>query len=140
MELKLDQMDAMAATTADVALFVVAIAGDDGLDPRQKDVKVEAYSHALTNDTEGLRIGIVSEGFGWPGLSEQDVDELVEASARRFSELGAQVSTISIHQHRDGIHIWNGIAVEGATMLMVRGNSMGTSWKGHYSTSLLKSN
>src|SRR2546430_13584961 len=25
----------------------------------------------------------------------------------------------------------------GATMLMVRGNSMGTNWKGHYSTSLL---
>src|SRR6266852_4675251 len=91
----------------------------------------------LANDTEGLRIGIVSEGFGWPGLSEQDVDELVEASARRFSELGAQVSSIAIPLHRDGIHIWNGIAVEGATMLMVRGNSMGTNWKGHYSTSLL---
>jgi len=41
--------------------------------------------------------------------------------------------------HRDGIHIWNGIAVEGATMVMVRGNSMGTNWKGHYSTSLLDS-
>jgi amidase len=39
--------------------------------------------------------------------------------------------------HRDGIHIWNGIGVEGATELMVRGNSMGTNWKGHYSTSLL---
>src|SRR5947209_19516583 len=39
--------------------------------------------------------------------------------------------------HRDGIHIWNDIAVEGAAMLMVRGNSMGTNWKGHYSTSLL---
>src|SRR5262249_49504986 len=29
------------------------------------------------------------------------------------------------------------IAVEGATMLMVAGNSMGTNWKGHYTTSLL---
>ncbi len=119
------------------ALLLEAIAGEDDLDPRQKDVKVEAYSRALTNDTEGLRIGIVSEGFGWPGLSEQDVDELVEATAQRFSELGAQISTTSIPLHRDGIHIWNGIAVEGATMLMVRGNSMGTNWKGHYSTSLL---
>jgi len=62
---------------------------------------------------------------------------MVEASARRFSQLGAQVSTVSIPLHRDGIHIWNGIAIEGATMLMVRGNSMGTNWKGHYSTSLL---
>jgi amidase len=39
--------------------------------------------------------------------------------------------------HLDGIHVWNGVAVEGATMLMVRGNSMATNWKGHYSTSLL---
>ena len=136
-ELTLDHTGPIAATTADVALLLETIAGEDGLDPRQKDVKVEVYTRALANDTEGLRIGIVSEGFGWPALSEQDVDELVEASARRFSELGAQVSTISIPLHRDGIHIWNGIAVEGATMLMVRGNSMGTNWKGHYSTSLL---
>src|SRR5438128_1556141 len=136
-ELTLDHTGPIAATTADVALLLEAIAGEDGIDPRQKDVKVEAYTRALANDTEGLRIGIVTEGFAWPGLSEQVVDRLVEASARRFSELGAQVSTISIPLHRDGIHIWNGIAVEGAAMLMVRGNSMGTNWKGHYSTSLL---
>jgi amidase len=39
--------------------------------------------------------------------------------------------------HRDGLHIWNGIATEGAAMLMVRGNSMGTNWKGLYNVSLL---
>src|SRR5579885_2219023 len=129
-ELTLDHTGPIAATTADVALLLEVIAGEDGLDPRQKDVKVETYTQALANDTEGLRIGIVAEGFGWPGLSEQDVDELVEDSAQRFSQLGAQVSKISIPLHRDGIHIWNGIAIEGATMLMVRGNSMGTNWKG----------
>src|SRR6266704_3316926 len=123
--------------TSDTALLLEAIAGEDGLDPRQKDVKVEAYTQALASDTEGLRLGIVTEGFGWPGLSEPDVDELVEASAQRFTQLGAQVSKLSVPLHRDGIHIWNGIAVEGATMLMVRGNSMGTNWKGRYTTSLL---
>jgi amidase len=136
-ELTLDHTGPIAATTADVALLLGVIAGEDGLDPRQKDVKVEKYTDALANDTEGIRIGIVSEGFGWPGLSEQDVDELVQEAARRFSQLGSQVSTISIPMHRDGIHIWNGIAIEGPAMLMVRGNSMGTNWKGHYSTSLL---
>jgi amidase len=136
-ELTLDHTGPIAATTADVALLLEAIAGEDGLDPRQKDVKVEAYSRDLANDIAGLHIGILSEGFGWPGLSEQDVDALVEASARRFSELGAQVSSISIPLHRDGRHISNGISVEGSTMLLMRGNSMGTNWKGHYSTSLL---
>src|SRR5713226_1328180 len=83
-ELTLDHTGPIAATTSDVALLLEAIAGEDGLDPRQKDVKVEAYTQALASDTEGLRIGIVTEGFGWPGLSEPDVDELVEASAQRF--------------------------------------------------------
>src|SRR5438067_3416942 len=83
-ELTLDHTGPIAATVSDVALFLEAIAGEDGFDPRQKDVQVESYTQALANDTEGLRIGIVTEGFGWPGLSEQDVDALVEASARRL--------------------------------------------------------
>jgi amidase len=47
------------------------------------------------------------------------------------------MSEVSDPLHRDGIHIWNAIAVEGATALMVAGNSMGTNWKGHYTTSPL---
>jgi amidase len=127
----------MAATAADVALLLEAIAGEDGLDPRQNGVKPEAYTSALRADTEGIRIGIVNEGFGWPGFSENDVDRLVEAAAWRFSEVGSQVSTISIPMHRDGKHIWSAIFMEGVAMLMVRGNGMGTNWKGHYSVSLL---
>jgi amidase len=61
----------------------------------------------------------------------------VREAAWSFGELGAEVREVSIPLHRDGIHIWNAIAVEGATALMVRGNSMGTNWKGHYTTSLL---
>ena len=136
-ELTLDHTGPMAATTADVALLLEVIAGEDGLDPRQKVVKPEAYTSALRDDTEGICIGIVGEGFGWPELSENDVDELVEIAARRFSEVGCQVSTISVPLHRDGKHIWQPIMTEGATMLMVRGNSMGTNWKGYYNTSLL---
>ena len=136
-ELTLDHVGPIAATTADVALLLEVIAGEDGLDPRQNGVRPQAYTSALRNDMEGMRIGIVSEGFGWPQLSERDVDELVEAAARRFSEVGSQVSTLSIPMHRDGKHIWNAIKVEGSAMLMVRGNSMGTNWKGHYSISLL---
>jgi amidase len=136
-ELTLDHTGPIAATTADVALLLGAIAGEDGLDPRQKGIRAEAYTSALRSDTEGIRIGIVSEGFGWSDLFESDVDELVEAAARRFSELGSQVSKLSIPMHRDGKHIWNAIMVEGAAMLMVRGNSMGSNWKGHYCISLL---
>jgi amidase len=137
-ELTLDHTGPMARTVADVALLLEAIAGPDGLDPRQSAaLQGEAYSRALTGDVRGLRLGIVEEGFGWEGLSEGDVDEAVRKAARSFERLGARVSSVSIPWHRDGRHVWTPIAVEGATMLMVGGNSMGTNWKGHYTTSLL---
>lgn len=136
-ELTLDHTGPIARTVADVALLLEVIAGPDGLDPRQRDVKTDAYTRALAGDAKGLRIGIVREGFGWEGLSERDVDEQVRAAAHRFEKAGAAVSEISIPMHRDGIHIWNPIIVEGSTMLMVRGNGMGTNWKGHYATQLL---
>jgi len=136
-ELTLDHVGPIASSVSDVALLLTAIAGEDGLDPRQKDVRLGDYQAALDGDARGLKIGIVTEGFGWPNLSEEDVDETVRGAANGFEELGADVTEVSIPLHLDGIHIWNAIAIEGATELMVRGNGMGTNWKGHYSTSLL---
>ncbi len=137
-ELTLDHTGPIARSTSDVALMLEAVAGPDGLDPRQSaGLSGQAYSQALTGDVRGLRLGIVREGFGHEGLSERDVDEAVTVAARSFEGLGAQVETVSIPWHLDGQHVWSAIAVEGATMLMVAGNSMGTNWKGHYTTSLL---
>jgi amidase len=139
-ELTLDHTGPMARTAADVALLLEAIAGPDGLDPRQRaGLRGAAYTQALTGEVRGLRLGIVQEGFGWEGLSEPDVDECVTAAAHAFAQLGVQVSTVSIPWHRDGMHVWTPIAVEGATRLMVAGNSMGTNWQGHYTVSLLDS-
>jgi amidase len=136
-ELTLDHTGPIGRSAADVALLLEAIAGPDGLDPRQPPgLRTEAYTKRLTGDAKGLRIGIVNEGFGWPN-SEPDVDAMVRQAAQRLSRAGATVSEVSIPLHHDGVHIWNAIAVEGATMLMVAGNSMGTNWKGHYTTSLL---
>ena len=137
-ELTLDHTGPMARTAADVALLLEAVAGPDGLDPRQRgDLPGEAYSRALTGNVQGLRLGILREGFAWEGLSEADVDEAVTAATHSFEGMGARVTNVSIPWHRDGMHIWNAIIIEGATMLMVAGNSMGTNWKGHYTTGLL---
>ncbi len=136
-ELTLDHTGPMARTVADIALMLEAIAGKDEMDPRQKEVRTESYTEAIKGNISGLRLAVVKEGFGWEGVSQKDVDQMVTDAARKFEKAGAKVSTISLPMHRDGIHIWNAIAVEGATMLMVKGNSMGTNWKGYYTTSLL---
>ena len=127
----------MARTVQDTALLLEVLAGPDGLDPRQQaGLHGQAYTQALTGNIQRLRIGIVEEGFGWD-VSEKDVDESVREAAQAFEKLGASVKTISIPWHLDGLHIWNGIAIEGPTLLMVEGGGMGTNWKGHYTTSLL---
>ncbi|MEX2482078.1 MAG: amidase [Gammaproteobacteria bacterium] len=136
-EITLDHLGPMTRTVADCALLLEVIAGPDGMDPRQGTTKPERYTRALESDAKGLRIGILAEGFGWEGASESDVDAAVRKAAESFRKLGATVEDVSIPFHRDGIHIWNGIAVEGATAFMVKGNGMGTNWEGWYNTSLL---
>ncbi len=137
-ELTLDHTGPMARTVAEVALLLEAIAGPDGLDPRQRaGLEPQPYTQALSGDAAGLRLAVVGEGFGWEGLSEEDVDAMVAAAAHSFAEIGASVADISIPWHRDGPAVWQPIANEGATRLMVEGNSMGTNWKGHYLTGLL---
>ncbi len=137
-EQTLDHLGPIARSTADCALLLEVIAGADGYDPRQLPTEREAYTKALGTGVAGLRIGVVAEGFGWPAVSEADVDEQVRRAAARFEQLGATVSAVSIPYHRDGQHVWTGIAIEGAAELMLKGNSMGTNWKGHYTTSLLE--
>jgi amidase len=127
----------MARTVADCALMLDAIAGVDGLDPRQVDVSVQDYTAALEVGASGLRVGVLAEGFGIPDASEADVDAAVRAAADVLAGAGASVEEVSIPMHRDGLAIWNAIATEGATDLMVRGDGFGTNHKGHYSTDLV---
>ena len=137
-EITLDHTGPMARSAADCALLLEAIAGPDGLDPRQSaNLQPQPYAQALTGDISGLRIGVLEEGFGIDGLSEGDVDEMNQQSAEALHKLGAQVSNVSVPWHKDGVHLWNGIGIEGLTLLMIADNGMGTNWKGHYSTSLL---
>jgi amidase len=137
-ELTLDHTGPMARTVRDVAVLLEVLAGRDGLDPRQPtEVPTERYSEALTGDLTGLRVGIVDEGFGWEGLSEPEVDEAVRDAASQLEKAGAAVSNVSVPLHRQGIHIWNAVIIEGATELMVKGNALGSNWKGFYTTSLL---
>jgi amidase len=112
------------------------LAGADGLDPRQIAPKVANYTQALEGGVKGMRIGIVKEGFGLP-VSERDVDAKVMAGAQLFKKLGATVEEISVPMHLLGPAIWLPIAAEGATEFMMKGNGMGTNWRGLYNTTLL---
>ncbi len=135
-EQTLDHTGPMARNVTDVATLLQVIAGPDGNDPRQIGCKTQNYVRALSKGAKGLTIGVLKEGFGHPE-SERVVDAKVKTAINAFKKLGAKVKEISVPMHLDGPHIWNAIAVEGATELMLKGNSMGTNWEGYYTTSLL---
>jgi amidase len=87
-------------------------------------------------DVKGLKIGVMTEGFGWPN-SMPALDAQVRKAADRFSKLGAKVGEISVPMHRMGLAIWLPVAAEGATEQMMKGNSHGFNWKGLYVTSMI---
>ena len=135
-EVTLDHTGPMTATVRDNALLLEVIAGADGLDPRQYAPRTAPYVEALGRGVDGLRIGVVTEGFDHPN-SEADVDSQVRRAAATLGKLGATVREVSLPMHRLGPAIWSPIALEGATELMMKGNGFGTNWRGLYVTSLL---
>lgn len=130
-----DHLGPMAMSTYDCALLLEVIAGyDDGLDPRQSpDMVAKQYTEALTGDAQGLRIGIVNEGFGTP-LSEPDVDAAVRKAAQRFDEVGATVDEVSIPKHAEAPGIMFSAILEGSMVTFSDTSGAGTVNKGHYLT------
>ncbi len=135
-ERTVDHAGPITRTVADNAAMLEAIAGPDGLDPRQSDVPGQRYTLALARGVAGLKIGLVQEGFGRPE-AEPEVDALVRAAADRLARTGAGVADATVPLHTDGQAIWTPIFLEGTTALMMHANAYGTNAKGVYLESLL---
>ncbi len=134
----LDHLGPITRTVRDAALLLGVLAGRDGLDPRQRfDPPPGDYLDGLDAGVAGLRIGVVGEGFGIPGLSQPGVDEAVRAAIGTLAAAGAAVTEISIPWHRDGLHVWNVIATDGATNQMIDGNGYGMNVPGLYDPELI---
>jgi amidase len=136
-EQSIDHLGPMARTVADVALMLDVIAGADGLDPRQPDgVTGAGYVSALDRSVEGMRVGVVTEGFSLAN-SDAAVGEAVRDALAQLAANGLEVEDVSIPWHAYGPAIWDVISVEGATWQMVEGNAYGMNWKGYYDPDLI---
>src|SRR5215467_922216 len=65
-EFSVDHTGPITANVGDNALFLEVLAGDDGIDPRQRGATAQAYTASLGKGGSGLRIAIVKEGFAQP--------------------------------------------------------------------------
>jgi amidase len=126
----IDHAGPMARSVVDVALMLEVIAGKDPLDPRQGDVQAQPYTEALGRDLNGVRIGILREGFGLKD-SEPDVDEAVRSAIRSLEELGAKAQEVSVPAHLQAGAITWAIAIQGVTAEIL-GNGAGYHLKGYH--------
>lgn len=135
-EQTIDHVGPITSNVADNALFLEVLAGGDGLDPRQYAPRNYHYREALGRGVQGLRIGILQQGFQRPE-SEADVDAKVLAAADRFRDLGAQVSEVSVEEHNFATDCWTAITLEGLQDHMMHGNSGGTNYRGLFVPSMM---
>ncbi|MBM2615735.1 amidase [Actinoplanes sp. LDG1-06] len=122
----IDHVGPMTATVAGNALLLDVLAGPDGLDPRQVGVRKGDYLGAVTGGVEGLRVGLLTEGFGQP-LAEPGVEHLVRAAADRLAAAGATVVEVSVPEHRTMMNVWAAIILEGTVQVAMHGNG---AWMG----------
>ncbi len=90
----LDQAGPMAASAEDCALMLNEMAGFDPRDSTSMERDTEDYSAALSDNLDGLKIGLPKEYFA-DGL-ESDVEESVRAALKEYEALGAQLVDISL--------------------------------------------
>ena len=129
-----DHVGPMTRTVAEAALTLEVIAGEDGLDPRQQDVRLQTYTEVLGRGVRGLRIGVLKEGFGLSG-SEADVEERVRNAVGILESLGAETTEISVPAHIGAANLLWSVVTEGATAL-INSNGSGHGWEGLYNTNL----
>jgi amidase len=131
----MDHVGPIASTVMDLAQLLEAIAGPDDIDPRQAISRPPSsppsYAKSLKADVDGLRIGVVKEGFGWEA-SERDVDEVVKEEVLRFREMGAKVTEISVPFHRQAAAVFAALDTEGSWSIMVRDQFISYGWLGYY--------
>ncbi len=92
---------------------------------------------ALDRGAEGMRVGVVTEGFGQE-FTEPDVDDAVREAIARLGGLGCKVEEVSIPMHAIGLNVWAPIAIEGSYEMVFKGDALGTGWRGLYVSSLGK--
>lgn len=117
----IDYTGPMTRTIADCAAALEAVAGYDGLDPRQGKEVPDRYDATSTLDrgVEGVRIGVLTEAFA---KATPEVADSVRAAAQIFTDLGAKISEVSVPEHTAVPLAQKAMGAEGA--LAIRGTGV----------------
>ncbi|KAI1174417.1 putative amidase [Nemania sp. FL0916] len=112
-----DHVGPMTKTVRDCALLLEVIAGPDGWDDRQPPIELGGYQLEFVNDIDsvtglpresmldGVRVGILEEGFQIPGQDE-NIAASVRSAAMKLADLGATVSSVTVPKHTEASIAW----------------------------------
>jgi amidase len=133
----LDYTGPMTRTVEDAALAMDAIAGRDGLDPRQPhDLELQDYSGALEEDVSDMTVGVLQEGFEHEA-GDEAVNEVVRDAIADLEAMGVETTTVSAPDHLDASDINMAIVRYGYGQLLLQ-NGVGTGFDGWYDTGLVE--
>lgn len=135
-ETSLDHLGPMTRGVRDNALLLSVIAGDDGLDPRQRGAVGCDYSAGIDDGVRGVRVGVVAEGFDWPEVTD-GVRHCVMGAIGRLAACGAETGRISIPLHQAGRAFGTPIEIEGLFNQVFLASGIGAQGRGPYSESLM---
>ena len=95
----IDYVGPLTRTVEELATVLECVAGADGYDARQMQVpeQIPAYTQALNTGVDGLRIGVLQEGFGED--TEPDVEDAVLGAIATLERTGARVEKVSVPLH-----------------------------------------
>jgi amidase len=115
-EQSIDYVGPLARTVEDAAAALEVTAGYDGYDPRQgRDVPLSmAVTATLDRGVQGLKIGLLDEGFG---EADPAVRDRVMAAADVLAQAGAIVSTVSVPEHISAQRVQGALMSEGLRAL-----------------------
>jgi amidase len=136
LEASLDHIGPMTASVTDNAVTLRVMAGRDGLDPRQGAPEVKNYPEALGKPITGIRIGLLTEGFGSEG-AEPDVEDAVRAASRVLAKLGAEVGEVSVPWHHRAGMVSLPLSLEGALQQTLLTNGLGVAAPGYHDPALV---
>jgi len=123
----------MTRTVEDAALAMDAVAGRDGLDPRQPhDLEVQDYTGALEEDISDMTVAVLQEGFAHDE-SDPEVNEVVQEAISDLEVAGAEVTEVSVPRHLDGRTISTPILRYGMGQVMLQ-NGVPSGFDGWYDT------
>jgi amidase len=136
LQAQLDHIGPMTASVTDNAVMLQVMAGRDGFDARQGNPQVKSYTQALGAPITGIRIGLLTEGFGAVG-AEPDVEEAVREASHALAALGAEVGEVSVPWHNQIQLVAAPFTFEGTLQQILLTNGLGIGAAGYHDEALV---